>query len=181
MAPNGVVRQLGVEAAPYQELPGAVARAVVRERGEALREEALSRCQLVRAAALGERRLDQLGGYATARQVLLDPLGSPAVQRAPVLGEPLRIPGVIEDVRALELADHLVDQPGLDPLALEIGPQLGGRPVANRQRPAGDVEGPAELLLGSAQAACSSGGSLGSAAGGICATVASPCEMPVAS
>ena len=97
-----------------------------------------------------------------------------------VLRETLGIASVVEHVRPLQLDYDLLNKAGFDPLALQIRLQLGNRAVADRKGPAGQVEGPAELLVRRRQAACSSGVSASSLAGvGISATV--PCAMPTAS
>src|SRR3954454_22583616 len=58
-------------------------------------------------------------------QPALDPLAAPAVEIAPVLGKTSREARIV-DVPALpQLAEHLLDQPGLNVVALEPRDQLG--------------------------------------------------------
>jgi hypothetical protein len=180
--PNGVVGELWLVAPAHEELPGAVARPVVVQRpAEPLGEQAGRRLELVAAAAGGERGLDQIARDAAPDELLLDPVGTPSHQGAAILGEPLGEAGIVEDVGGLQLGDDLVDELGLDPLALEICPQVRDRPVAYRQGLAGEIERPAQLLLGRRQAAFSSGASAVSAGAGISATVPPSCPMPVTS
>ena len=178
---QGVVRQLGVIAPPDQELPGAVARPIVLEDAEPLGQHAPRSLELVLASATGERGLDQLRRYAAPAELELDPLGAPSAEGAAIFGEALCVVGVVEHPGALELGHDFVDQLGIDPLALEIGPELRDRAIADRQGSAGEVERPPQFLLRRRQAAFSSGASASSAGAGISATVPPSCAIPTAS
>lgn len=180
MSADRVIRELGVISAPNQQLPRAIPRAIILQPGEPLGEQAAGGHELVITSPPRERQFDQLARHAPPREILLDPLRAPPHQRAAVVGESLRVAAVVEDTALLELADHLLDQVGLHAFALEIGLQLGDRTVANGQGLTRQVEGPAQLLLGPAQAAFSSSASPAGSTG-ISATVAPPWPMPTAS
>ena len=181
MSTDCVIRELGVISAPNQQLPRAIPRAIVLQPGEPLGEQAAGGHKLVIASPPREGQFDQLTRHAAPREILLDPLRAPPHEGTAIIGESLRVAGVVEDTAPLELADDLLDQLGLHAFALEIGLQLGDRAVANGQGLTRQVEGPAQLLLGRRQAACSSGASVVSAGAGISATLPPPCAMPTAS
>src|SRR3954452_21190 len=128
---DGVVGELELVAAAHEQSERALALAVgTRRRPQATAEQVDGGGELVvvigvRRRGARERPVDSEGDEA-----MLDALGAPRVEAPAVLGEAPREASVVEVTLALELGNRPLDARGLDPLALEMAPDLGHRAVA---------------------------------------------------
>src|SRR4051812_19148250 len=141
MPAQRVMRQLELVALADQEAerPLAVARRVQRS-GEATGEQLAGGVQLAVPVLSGERGADLLAGHPELGQPALDPLGAPAVESAPVLGEAAGIGGVVDVPTLAQLAQHLLSHVFVYALSREVGAQLRLCAIALAELPPGDVE-----------------------------------------
>ena len=145
----------------------------------AFAEQCHRRSQLGVAAAVSERRLDQVGGDPTTLQVTRYPFRAPALELALVLGEATRVAGVVENSGLLERLDGRVDGFRLNSLALEKRAQLGDGALPVGDRVIGTLDRPLGVARIGAQAASSLGASasasaLASPAGGAASSELDP-------
>ena len=91
---------------------------------------------------------DQLRLDAEAAQPALDPLGAPAVEPPPVVGEAAGEARVVEVALLAQLADDGVDHRRLDAAARERAGEVGHRVLAAVEGVPGDVAGVLEAHLG---------------------------------
>jgi hypothetical protein len=146
--PDRLVGELRFVAAPDEQLPGAVAVALVLKRGrEAAGEQLDGGRQLALVATVCERRLDQVGRHPALLEVAGDALAAPPVQRELVLGEAPRVAGVVDVAARLEIGQGELESLAADAAPLERRPQLGFRPVALRQRLPGELQRLPDLVL----------------------------------
>jgi hypothetical protein len=153
------VGELGLEPSSQEKPDRTVALPVVRRptRPDSLREERRRRLDLVVCVADAERLFDQLFVDPGRGQPDPDPLGAPAVERPPVLGEPPGVSGVVDVAPFAQLVEGRVDRRLVDAVAVEPATQLGFGPVAPAELAKAD--GQRLVETGLAQAACSRPGS----------------------
>ncbi len=89
------------------------------------RKSSTAAVSLARAVEPGKRHFDQLALDARALEALPDPSDAPAVKRAPVLREQLRVAGIVEVALLADGRDRPPDRLLFDTGALEARPQLG--------------------------------------------------------
>src|SRR4051794_40132699 len=81
-----------------------------------------------------QRLVDQVALHPTPLEVAGDALVAPAVEQPPILGEPLRITGVIDQALLAERPNHVGDHIVVVLPAAKERLDLTGRPLANADR-----------------------------------------------
>lgn len=119
----------------------AVAAPVVVGRvGETAAEQVDRRVQLALGVLVGERDRDVLGRDAGGEQSLLDALGAPRVDLAPVLGEAARVRRVVEVAPLTQDRDRLLGDLEVDVAVDQVTADLGDGVVTPREPLPGEVE-----------------------------------------
>ena len=124
--------------------------------GKRRRSDGDRRLELLAGVLLAERRGDEPRVDADGEQTALDPLRAPGVDRAPVLGEALRVAGVVEVAVVRQLLEGRLQDLRLDPLGGEVLAHLGHRAVAVAEVAVGQVQRVLQAF-GFGHAACSIG------------------------
>ena len=120
---DDVAGEVGVEALADEDAERALdgARIVERPREPAREERGRGRSLVLRPVG-GEGGADDVAADAGGEQAALDALRAPALEKPLVLGEPGRVPRVVEVSLRRELAEHVVDRRVGDVLALQVAP-----------------------------------------------------------
>src|SRR5205823_7013379 len=123
-----------------------------------------------------ERRIDQRPIDPPLEQGSPDPLGSPLLEGALVLGKQARVARVVQVPLLAEQLDRAVHRGGITAELLQMAPHLGDRPVAPAQVTMGGVERALKIVFEieryaarppTASTALSGGSSRGSSRGSI--------------